>query len=214
MAVPRPGDQAGALHGTFTGLSGESFVLSSATSCTLLNQALSRDDAAWRRLVTLYEPLVRHWCRRAGVEAGDVPDVTQDVFLSVSGSLADFRTGEAGRFRKWMRGIVRHKAADHFRRRRGGPGAAGGTEAYDLLQSLPDHDDADSDETDELYWRALDLIRGHFEDRTWRAFWRSAVDGDPTDLVASELGMSAVAVRVAKSRVLARLREDLGELIS
>jgi hypothetical protein len=33
-------------------------------------------------------------------------------------------------------------------------------------------------------------------------------------VVASELGMSAVAVRIAKSRVLARLREEAGDLVT
>lgn len=191
------------------------------TSCTLLSQAVSRDEAAWRRLEDLYAPLVRQWCRKAGVPQAEVDDVAQDVFLTLSGSLTDFKSRGAGSFRRWVRGIVRHKAIDHFRRRRGAPPAAGGTLAYEQLQGLPEQDgpgeEADEvdevDEVDGLYWRALHLVRGQFEDRTWQAFWRSAVDGRPTDAVASELGMTAVAVRVAKSRVLTRLREDLGELI-
>lgn len=185
------------------------------TSCTLLDQARSRDDSAWQRLVTLYTPLVQHWCRRSGVPQAEVQDVVQEVFLAVSVSLADFRPERAGSFRKWVRGIAGHKALDHFRRRRGEPMAVGGTEARGLLQELPEQDDpeTDADEAGELYRRALDLIRGQFEDRTWQAFWRTAVDGRPTDVVAAELGATPVAVRIAKSRVLARLREDLGELI-
>ena len=30
---------------------------------------------------------------------------------------------------------------------------------------------------DALLHRALDVIRGEFEPRTWQAFWRTAVDG-------------------------------------
>lgn len=179
---------------------------------------MSRDEAAWRRLETLYAPLVRQWCRRAGIPPAEVEDVAQDVFLSLAGCLTEFKARGSGSFRKWVRGIVRHKAMDHFRRRRGGPVAEGGTLAYDQLQALPEPDGlddpaADAGEVDDLYWRALDLVRGQFEGRTWQAFWRSAVDGRPADAVAAELGMTAVAVRVAKSRVLARLREDLGDLI-
>ena len=62
----------------------------SVTSCTLLDRAASREGAAWQGLVTLYAPLVQHWCRRAGVPPADVQDVAQDVFLSVSLSLAGF----------------------------------------------------------------------------------------------------------------------------
>jgi RNA polymerase sigma-70 factor (ECF subfamily) len=185
------------------------------TSSTLLGQARGKDPAAWRRLVQLYSPLVQHWCRRAGVVPDAVADVAQEVFLSVSVSLVDFERQREGSFRKWMRGIARHKALDHFRRRKGEPAAVGGDKAQDLIAGLPEQNDpdAEADEVSDLYRRALELIRGQFEEKTWRAFWRVAVDGYPTDVVAAELGLSAVAVRVAKSRVLARLREDLSELI-
>jgi RNA polymerase sigma-70 factor (ECF subfamily) len=186
------------------------------TSCTLLDAARSRDAAAWQRLVTLYQPLVHHWVRRAGVQPADVQDVVQEVFLSVSLSLGEFEPQRTGSFRKWVRGIARHKALDSFRRIKGEPLAAGGTIAQAFIQDVPEEVESPEDEADEtgdLYRRALELIKGNFEAKTWQAFWRTAVDDKPTDVVATELGMTAVAVRIAKSRVLARLREDLGELI-
>jgi RNA polymerase sigma-70 factor (ECF subfamily) len=63
-----------------------------------------------------------------------------------------------------------------------------------------------------LFRRGLELIRREFEVRTWQAFWRTAVDGRATADVAAELGMSPGAVRVAKSRVLQRLRSELGDI--
>ena len=63
-----------------------------------------------------------------------------------------------------------------------------------------------------LVRRVLEQVREHFSDQTWSAFWRTAVDAQPAVEVAEELSMSAVAVRVAKSRVLRRLREELGEV--
>jgi RNA polymerase sigma-70 factor (ECF subfamily) len=63
-----------------------------------------------------------------------------------------------------------------------------------------------------LFECALGLIRPEFTDRTWQAFWRTAVDDQPAPDVGQELGMSAGAVRVAKCRVLQRLREELGEM--
>ena len=61
--------------------------------------------------------------------------------------------------------------------------------------------------------RTIPLIRSEFEEQTWRAFWLSAVEGRDSPSVAAELGMSPVAVRIAKSRVLARLREEADGLI-
>ena len=64
----------------------------------------------------------------------------------------------------------------------------------------------------QLFRRGLALIRTEFEDRTWQAFWRTAVDGLSASEAGRELNMSPGAVRVAKSRVLQRLREELGDL--
>jgi RNA polymerase sigma-70 factor (ECF subfamily) len=76
-----------------------------------------------------------------------------------------------------------------------------------------DDEEDDAAELSGLYRRALGLIQAEFEPRTWQAFWRAAVDAQATDVIAGELGMSPVAVRIAKSRVLARLREEVGHLI-
>ena len=64
-----------------------------------------------------------------------------------------------------------------------------------------------------LYRRALKLVQEEFEERTWKAFWGVAVDQRaPADL-ADELRMSVNAVYIAKSRVLRRLRQELGDLL-
>lgn len=63
-----------------------------------------------------------------------------------------------------------------------------------------------------LFRRGLELIREEFEVRTWQAFWMTAVDGRATADVAADLKMTPGAVRVAKSRVLNRLRAELGDL--
>ena len=62
--------------------------------------------------------------------------------------------------------------------------------------------------------RLMELIEPQFEAKTWEAFRRVAIDGIKAATVATELDMSVNAVLLAKSRVLARLREDLGELIA
>jgi RNA polymerase sigma-70 factor, ECF subfamily len=115
-----------------------------------------------------------------------------------------------------MRGITRHKLVDHHRKQQGRPIATGGTEAWQRLQEVPEPAETAEQQAEEvngLVHRALGLIRSEFEERTWLAFWQSAVEGRATAHVAETLGMSAVAVRIAKSRVLSRLREAAGTLI-
>jgi RNA polymerase sigma-70 factor (ECF subfamily) len=115
-----------------------------------------------------------------------------------------------------VRGITRHKLLDYYRRAERKAAAAGGSTALERLHEIPDPlpgSDEHADEMSGLYRRALDLIRGEFEERTWKAFWLTAVEGQEAPAAAAELGMSPVAVRIAKSRVLARLRAEAEELI-
>jgi RNA polymerase sigma-70 factor (ECF subfamily) len=190
---------------------------SQRTSRSLLQRARDRQPEAWERLVGLYGPLVRHWCRRGGVAAQDVDDVVQEVFARASASLDTFRHGgPADTFRGWLRGVTRHRILEHFRRERRHIVAAGGSEALGLVLSQPDaSDEPDAEEQalcGDLYRRSLELVRGEFEARTWQMFWRSVVDGLSTGAVASELAVSAAAVRQARSRILRRIREEVGEL--
>jgi RNA polymerase sigma-70 factor (ECF subfamily) len=191
---------------------------SSATSRSFIERVKAGDDDAWDRLVHLYGPMVYRWCRRLDLPEREIADIFQDVFQAVAAHIASFRKERPGdTFRGWLRTIARNKVRDHFRKWGREPGGVGGTDAQVRFASLPaaelaedDSDDGTEDRT--LFRHLLDVIRAEFEDRTWQAFWLTAVEGRPPGEVAADLKMTPGAVRVAKSRVLQRLREALGEL--
>jgi RNA polymerase sigma-70 factor (ECF subfamily) len=186
------------------------------TPLSLLERARGRDEHAWSRLVALYHPLLLFWCERAGLSASDAEDVAQEVFASVAGNLCSFRRDRPGdTFRGWLRVITRNAVLAHFRRDNGRPCAEGGEAAWTRLQTLAAllTGAEEEPEIDLLYRAAVEQVRAEFEERTWRAFWRTGIDGrPPADLVA-ELGMTAAAIRQAKSRVLRRLKQEVGELL-
>jgi RNA polymerase sigma-70 factor, ECF subfamily len=184
-----------------------------------MEQIKAQDQEAWTRLVELYTPLVRHWCYRWGLRGADVEDVLQDVFGAVALGMPSFRIDRRGdTFRGWLRGITRNKLLDLIRR--SGVPAQGGTAAYQQFLELPEHewdlpdDLADDDGMSGLCQRALELVRCEFEERTWLAFWRAAVDGHAPADIAADLGVTPAAIRQAKSRVLRRLKEVMGEALS
>jgi RNA polymerase sigma-70 factor (ECF subfamily) len=186
----------------------------------LLERARAHDPAAWDRLVQLYSPLVERWCRQASLQDADTADVRQEVFLAVDSGLDDFRRDSAGgTFRGWLRGITRHKIANHWRQNRPGRAAAGGSDAYEQFQQLPadgredPSDPATVEEIEVLYRRALDLLVTDFEEGTWKAFWRVVVEGQRPAEVAADLKVTTNAVYLAKARVLTRLREEFRDLI-
>jgi RNA polymerase sigma-70 factor (ECF subfamily) len=187
-----------------------------STSLSLLERARSADPRAWQQVVHIYGPLVFFWTRKSGLEAEDAADVVQEVWKAVHDKLEGFQRGDStGAFRRWLWTITRNKTCDHFRERQQQAKAAGGTDARQLLETVPEDEPSDATGVQQhgLLHRALELIRPEYEERTWQAFWRMTVDGVPAPEVAAELGMAANAVHQAKFRIVRRLREELGELV-
>ena len=195
-----------------------------STSRSLLIRLKRSDADAWTQMVQLYSPLIIHWCQKQSVPASHYEDILQDVFRTVVNNIERFRNEKpSDTFRGWLRTITRSRVADHFRRDAKEAHGAGGTEAHALLHQLADSDAGVQDSDGEmdsraanrqLYRRAIEMIRGEFADLTWQAFWRTAVDGQSARDIGDELHMRPGTVRVAKSRVLKRLREQLGDLPS
>jgi RNA polymerase sigma-70 factor (ECF subfamily) len=188
-----------------------------STSLSLLARVQGKQPVAWEQFVELYAPLVYHWCRCGGLGPEDTADVFQEVFRAVAEHIGTFRRDRAGdTFRGWLRTITRNKIRDLYRRQQDQPRAEGGSDAQLRLLAVPEPPDEDPVEADLVAGqlrRALESLRGEFEERTWRAFWEVQMEGRGTDEVGAELGMTAAAVRKAKFRVLRRLREELGELM-
>ncbi len=196
--------------------SGESADAAS-TSRSLLLRIKDDDAEAWDRLISLYTPLVYYWCQKQQLAEQDIPDIVQDVFRAVASNIGRFRKDRPGdTFRGWLRTITRSKVTDHFRKQQKQPNAVGGSVAQQRFAEVPDFEDDDSvDEpaVQSLFLRALELIKADFQDQTWQAFWGVVVDGKLAKDVAEELSMRPGTVRVAKSRVLQRLRQELGDVI-
>ena len=174
---------------------------------------------AWQRLLTIYGPLVFHWCEREGLNSADSADVMQDVFIAVSKSISAFskaRTTDS--FRGWLWTVTRNKVRDFCRKQSRQIDTVGGTNAWIQLAALAEQLSDDSlsvtspREVSGMLHRTMEMVKAEFEQRTWTAFWRTAVEDEPTSEVAASLGITANGVRQAKSRVLRRLRQELGEL--
>jgi RNA polymerase sigma-70 factor (ECF subfamily) len=185
----------------------------------LLERVKADDESAWETLIGLYGPLVYRWLRRWDLHEDEAADVFQDVFGALAKHMGGFhKTSSGDTFRGWLHRITDNKVRDYLRRLRREPGGEGGTEAQMRMARLPEVFPPECDESIVrleqfgVLHAAVELIRGEFEGRTWQAFWRTAVEARSPADVAAELGMSPGAVRVAKSRVLKRLREELGGL--
>ena len=190
-----------------------------STHSSLLRRAALHDGRAWQELVDLYGPLISTWCRRTGADWHMTADCIQEVFLVLANRLNTFRpTGSSGAFRAWLWSIARNKLIDLFRASNRQPLASGGSTAHLALQSVAAEQDWMRDEPTETFdvgsltRRAIEQVRTEFTAQSWTVFERTVVDGIETSIVSKEFGISPSAIRQAKSRILRRLRQQLGDL--
>lgn len=173
------------------------------------------DQEAWREFVAAYAPAVYRLARRRGLQHADAEDLTQRVLMAVGRAVGGWRPDPArGRFRSWLATIARNAAANALARRRPDAGV-GGTDLLDLLAEQP-ADDEPSRQLVLLEFRrglfrfAADRVREEFRGGTWEAFRLTAIEGLSAEEAAAELGTTAGAVYTARSRVIRRLREEVG----
>jgi RNA polymerase sigma-70 factor (ECF subfamily) len=187
-----------------------------STASDLLDAAKQRHEEAWQELVERYSRLVFQWCRNAGLNSLDAGDVVQSVLAQTAAYLPGFqKDGAKASFRRWLRTITRTKIAD-FRRGEGKqPHGEGGSAAQRRLLAVPDFTESSSqsdhpevENRRDLLWQIVDRLEDEFEESTWQAFWLTVIENETAADAASRLDMTPNAVRIAKWRVLTRLREE------
>jgi RNA polymerase sigma factor (sigma-70 family) len=170
------------------------------------------DARAWGEFVALYEPLLTAYIRKRGLGAEDTRDVVQEVFARLVKALPEFELDrQRGRFRTWLWQICQSALGDWARQRRR---QARAEDAWlDRLSEPRMASEADSDgEWERLHRRrilsfALETVRARSQPKTWACFERHLLQRRPTADVANELGVTAAAVNVNSSRILARVRK-------
>jgi len=193
--------------------------LTPATRASLLLRLRDpRDHDAWVEFVSLYEPVTYRLLRRHGLQDADAREIMQDLFLAVSRSIDRWNPAkERGSFRGWLRRVARNLVINWLNQRQRHAIAAGGSDMHAMLNMLPDASGPETVEFDQevrrvLFQRAADQVRGEVQPATWQAFWETGIVGTAPADAAQKLGMSVGAVRVAKCRVLARMRAAVNEL--
>jgi RNA polymerase sigma-70 factor (ECF subfamily) len=184
------------------------------TSASLLERLRTTpDEAAWRRLDDLYQPLIRRWLLRDPSLREEAGDIVQEVMSVLVRESPDFRRRRNGSFRRWLRTITAHRLAALYRSRKNRPEALGCPVEESPLTQLADPNSELSRQWDRehdryILTRLMELIAPMFEPTTLGAFRRIALDGIAPAQAAAELGLSLNAVLIAKSRVLRTLRQE------
>jgi RNA polymerase sigma factor (sigma-70 family) len=174
------------------------------------------DQEAWEQFVELYAPLVYGFARKRGLQEADASDLTQEVLRAVAAAATrlEYDPGR-GSFRAWLYTVTCNKYHDFIQARSRQCQGSGDTAVHAVLgqQGGREEDQWDEEYRQQLFALAAARVRGEFEPATWQAFWHVAVEGRSARQAASSLGLSVGAVYIAKSRVLARLREAVQSLM-
>ena len=169
-------------------------------------------EGDWKQLLDVYGPLLRGWLARSGVANADHDDLIQEALMVVVHRVGEFEHRGPGAFRAWLRSILANHMLKYFRDR---PPSSPSID----LEAVAAVDSVlgkvwDREHDEYLAARALRIVEGDFAPATWAAFKRHVLHGRPVNEVARELGVSVNSVLIAKSRVLKRVRAELGGLVN
>ncbi len=192
---------------------------SPATRASLLVRLRDGDDAgAWREFVELYAPIIYGFARKRGLQDADAADLMQEVLRSISSAAHRLEYDPArGTFRGWLFTVTRNKVFNFLESR---SRRVLGTGDSNTQRRLEQHAGADGDlsadwEADyqrTMAAQAMARVKNEFQAATWDAFILTAVEGRAPAQVSVRVGLSVGAIYVAKSRVIARLRQEIERL--
>jgi RNA polymerase sigma-70 factor (ECF subfamily) len=182
------------------------------TSASLLLSLRRPDEPdAWSRFVRLYSPGLYAWARRLGLQHADAVDLVQDVFATLVRKLPEFTYDGGKSFRGWLWTVTRNKWREKCRRRALPLEPAA---ALDRLAGPADEPFWEAEFRQHLVRQILPVFEHDFPPEVWRAFWAHVAEGKPAPQVAAEQGLPQRAVYSAKVRVLARLHQELADLVA
>jgi RNA polymerase sigma-70 factor (ECF subfamily) len=172
------------------------------------------DRMAWADFVQLYGPLIHAYGLHRGLQDADAADLVQEVLRRVSRAISKFEYDrERGSFRGWLLTVTRNELRRIAGRKDRQARGSGDTQVQGLLEQQSANDDADAQWDREYRWNlflwAAERVKPEFREATWKAFWRTVVEGEPCEQVAAEIQLSVGAVYIARSRVTARIRQEI-----
>ena len=181
------------------------------------------DDRSWREFFDRYWQLIHGLARRRGLDDGEAREALQETLIALARTMPDFHYNPAQcSFKSWLRHLAEKKIIDQFRRRAQRRSTvsldADGSEAGNLLDSLPDAVTLPPDEAWDREWEqnlvrlALDRVKARTKPLHFQAFHRLAVLGFTAREVARTLDLSLPQVYLAKHRVGGLMKQELRQL--
>jgi RNA polymerase sigma factor (sigma-70 family) len=190
--------------------------LSLQTRHSLLSRLkLGGEQSEWREFFDRYWRLIYGFARKTGMKDEDAQDIVQEVMLSITKSLPDYRRQQGGSFKGWLMTIVRRRIADHWRSRlpkeqctvplAEQPSALGADDA--ALERI-----WQEEWEGRLFETAAQRVQQRVGARNYLIFDMLVRQNTPLRDVCRSLGVNAAQVYLAKHRVGKLMKQEVAQL--
>lgn len=192
--------------------------LMSITRVSLIERVSNPGDAdAWAEFVGIYEPVLIGYLRASsrcrGLDANDVDDLVQTVFIKLFRTLPRFSLDrQRGRFRTFLYRMTMNAMIDYLR---AGRRRATATETVEELPDLDAPEEPDGQWNEQyrqaIFERVARQVREEIvatNPKKWTSFEEHCLKDRQAKEVADELGISATLVYQNTSRVLQAIRQQ------
>lgn len=187
----------------------------------ILRLASAKDIQAWQEFTEIYAPVLYRLALAKGLQSADAEDVTQDILFAVARAAERFEPdADRARFRTWLGCIARNLIADFYAGRTKRPVSQVISDSW--LRSLGRddlvHDPLEAEPAFELEHRralfhaAVGRVRVRVAESSWRAFEMTAIEQQPAEQVARQLGLRLGNVYVLRSRIMNMLRAEVDRM--
>ena len=195
------------------------------TRYSLLSRLEDRgDQESWRTFFDTYWRLIYAAAIKAGLSEQEAEDVVQETVICVVKDIHKFKRDQAlGSFKGWLKNLTRWRIADQLRKRPGtdrqqtDEKTRTGESAEAALEMIADPGGG-LDAVWEKEWQtnllalAIERVKREVREEQFQMFDLYAIKNMPARKVAKRLGVSVAQVYLAKHRVSALIKKELGKL--
>ena len=205
----------------------QDFIMAFTTRKSLLAKVRGGDEISWQEFYTAYKPLILLCGGDCGLTQDEKEELVQKVMCEIFQkdiigkydpenvpSHVVFKYDPAhGRFRHYLRKIIRYQAIKIFKQRKNHESI---DDENSAVHSLPSDDILDAAWDEEwnkhLLNMAMTELKGRVQPETFVAFEMYAIQNRKVEDVAEFLNLSVSSVYTAKSRCISTLREIIKDL--
>lgn len=176
------------------------------------------DDPSWEEFTGIYRGYIYTVIRNMGIAESDREELVQQTLIKLWKKLPEIDCEHSGRFRNWLSTLTKNCVIDFIRKNKREAAlqekAADQEEIEHYSTVLPD-----IDKISEAAWKqhlaqlALDNIEPYFSGKAVTVF-RLSLQGLEVPQIAEELNIQEASVYRLKTRVKARLIEEVQRLRS